>query len=232
MNGWFRESALRAWYASARVMVAAPLFFLFRLKVEGLDNLPREGPVIIASNHRSYMDPPAVAVACPRRVHFMAKKSLFGSIPARALLTSLGGFPVDRERIDREAIRTALWFLEQGRVLGIFPEGTRGRGDLGRGLDGTAWLALKAGCPVLPVAVIGTEEIMQSVVLSFRLKRLVVRFGEPIWPTTGAAQTEEPGTRRPAAAGTRRREMITDEIMRRIGDLLCAEPVSEGAGDG
>lgn len=233
MNIRLRDSLKRAWYRLARLMVGTLLYSVFRLTVEGLENLPLEGPLILASNHKSYMDPPAVGVACPRRVHFMGKKSLFEFLPMRLLFTSLGAFPVEREKVDRGALATALGLLEDGRVLGIFPEGTRSKGGLGDGQEGTAWLSLKAGCPVVPVAVIGAEGTTPAGIISLARRKLTVRFGEPIWPSRtgpGAGHGRTPGAT--PATMPRRRELVTAEVMKGIGDLLGGESRKEGSGHG
>lgn len=207
MRGRSREIAARLWYRLARCLVALILRTVFHLEVAGAELVPREGPLILASNHRSYMDPPVVGVACPRPVHFMGKESLFKHKLPKILLSSLGAFPVDRGRIDRKAIGTALGLLRSGQVLGIFPEGTRGGAKPGTGQQGTSWLSLRTGCPIVPVAVSGTDRIMPDGILSFRPRRLTVRFGEPIRPSEG----------------TPRRDVLTSRLMSEISDLLPAE---------
>lgn len=218
----------RAWYRAVRFLVALVLRTVFRLEVEGRENVPGRGPVILASNHSSYLDPPVVGVGCPRRVHFMAKEELFSSRPLGALLGSLGGFPVARGTADRGALRTARRLLDGGEVLGIFPEGKRGRGALGEGEAGTAWLSVVTGSPVVPVAVIGTAGAMTDGPLSFRPKRITVRFGSPILPEDTEAG-ECPGDGRPVATGSyRRRERMTLAVMRGISELVGREETHGG----
>ena len=231
----------RAWYRAARFLVALVLLTVFRLEVEGRENVPGRGPVILASNHSSYLDPLVVGVGCPRRVHFMAKEELFSSRPLGALLGSLGGFPVARGTADRGALRTARRLLHGGEVLGIFPEGERGRGSLGEGEAGTAWLSVVTGSPVVPVAVIGTAGALEDIISgilppwgggprwgAFRPKRITVRFGSPILPEDTEAG-ECPGDGRPAATGSyRRRERMTQTVMRGISELIGREETHEG----
>ncbi|KUK36744.1 MAG: 1-acyl-sn-glycerol-3-phosphate acyltransferase PlsC [Thermacetogenium phaeum] len=133
---------------------------LCRWEIEGLQNVPEKGPVLIIANHISNWDPIVVGSALKRQVHFMAKKELF-KIPVLSLIIkALGAFPVDRQRVDRAAIRRALELLENGKVVCIFPEGTRSKsGELLAPNSGAAYLALKSGAPVCPVALLGTDRI-------------------------------------------------------------------------
>jgi len=141
-------------------------FFLFifkyicRWKVEGLENIPKEGPVIIAANHVSYWDPVVLVVAMPRRIYFMAKANLF-KIPVLAqIIKHFGAFPVDKTKSDRAALRAAIEVLDRGDVFGIFPEGTRVRdGSLGEFKGGAAMIAAKTNAPIIPVALINTRNI-------------------------------------------------------------------------
>ncbi len=132
-----------------------------RWKIEGLENFPEQGHVIVIANHVSYWDPVVIAASLPRQVFFMAKKELF-SIPVLGLLLkSWGAFPVERGRPDRDAIKHSLKLLGQGKVVGIFPEGARSKiGSLLPPTAGTAYLAVRAGVPVCPVALLGTNRII------------------------------------------------------------------------
>ncbi|ACX52265.1 1-acyl-sn-glycerol-3-phosphate acyltransferase [Ammonifex degensii KC4] len=144
------------WFAWLVCRLYLHIFRSFR--VEGLEHFPREGPVIVAANHQSYLDPVALGCALPRRVYYMAKEELFHIPVLRTLIRWLGAFPVKREEMDRRALRTALNLLARGQVVGIFPEGTRSReGKLLPLQPGAALLALKSGAPVVPVALTGTR---------------------------------------------------------------------------
>jgi 1-acyl-sn-glycerol-3-phosphate acyltransferase len=130
----------------------------FRIRVEGGDNVPATGPVILASNHRSNMDPVLLASALRRPVAFMAKAELFVG-PLGWIMRWIGQFPVRRGGIDREALRRTDTVLARGSMLGLFPEGTRGDGGFSAVHPGLAYIVVRQRCPVLPVAIFGTERV-------------------------------------------------------------------------
>ncbi len=130
----------------------------FRIRVEGGDNVPTDGPVILASNHRSNMDPVLLASALRRPVAFMAKAELFVG-PLGWIMRWIGQFPVKRGGIDREALRRTDAVLARGSMLGLFPEGTRGDGRFSAVHPGLAYIVVRQRCPVLPVAIFGTERV-------------------------------------------------------------------------
>lgn len=164
-------------YNLIRVILTIFFSLVFRWKVVGVENIP-SGGVIIAANHISLWDPPVIGTALPRRIHFMAKEELFSNALFSWLITKLGAFPVKRGVADRTAIRTALTHLENGSILGIFPEGTRSKnGKLGAPEPGLALLALKAGVPVVPAALIGTNKVFRD---GHILPTFKVIFGKPI----------------------------------------------------
>jgi 1-acyl-sn-glycerol-3-phosphate acyltransferase len=139
--------------------VVKPLMrFWFRMRVEGGDNVPEAGPVILASNHRSNMDPVLLASALKRPVAFMAKAELFVG-PLGWILRWIGQFPVRRGGIDREALRRTDAVLARGSMLGLFPEGTRGDGTFSAVHPGLAYIVVRQRRPVLPVAIFGTERV-------------------------------------------------------------------------
>ncbi|MBI4259016.1 MAG: 1-acyl-sn-glycerol-3-phosphate acyltransferase [Actinobacteria bacterium] len=139
-------------------LVARPVFRRwFGLAVEHPELMPAEGPVILCMNHESWLDIPLAVIASPRPVTFMAKQELFRSRVGGPLLRRLGGFRVDREAFDLGAVRASLAILSAGGVLGIYPEGTRSPGQLLPFLNGAAWLALRTGAPLVPMAMRGTE---------------------------------------------------------------------------
>jgi len=130
----------------------------FRMRVEGAGHLPPSGPVILAANHRSNMDPVLLGAAVKRPVAYMAKVELF-VWPLGWILRLIGQFPVQRGGIDREALRQTSAVLARGGVLGLFPEGTRGDGSFSSVHPGLAYIVLRERCPVLPVAIFGTERV-------------------------------------------------------------------------
>src|SRR4051812_42690352 len=142
--------------------VLQPFFHVwFRLGRIGREHIPASGPAIIASNHRSFLDPFVIAVMARRPIYFVAKKELFLFHPVVSwLLSALGAFPIDRGASDQESMATARTILDRGDIVLMFPEGTRIRpGALGRPKRGVGRLALETGAPVVPVAVIGTEAV-------------------------------------------------------------------------
>jgi 1-acyl-sn-glycerol-3-phosphate acyltransferase len=151
----------------------------YGLEVAGDDRVPQAGPVVLASNHDSLLDIPILVVACPRRVWFMAKRELFGGRFASWFFHVLGGFPVDRAGPDVGAIRAAIRVLEEGGVLGMYPEGTRSR-DFLPFRPGAAWASLRVGAPLVPVAIDGTAEAMPRGSPLPRRTTVRVTFGEPL----------------------------------------------------
>ena len=146
-------------YKIVRAILNFLFFVLLRLHVEGRENVPQTGAIIVAPNHKSDWDPPLIGVAFNTRIiHYMAKEELFKNPFLGWLIRQFGTFPVKRGTVDRTAIRQALRELKAGNPLGIFPEGTRIRREgLGRFHSGMASLALMTGTPVVPVAVIGSR---------------------------------------------------------------------------
>ncbi|WP_307816522.1 lysophospholipid acyltransferase family protein [Nocardioides limicola] len=194
---------------------------LWRPRVTGLHHLPRTGPVILASNHLSFVDSVVIPIVVPRKVAFLAKSDYFtgtgvkGAL-SRAWFEGLGMLPVDRadSAAAMESLQTALQVLDRGEAFGIYPEGTRSRdGRLYRGRTGVGHLALTSGAPVVPVGLVGTEKLQP---IGSRLPRLVkvsISFGAPI------TVSEE---HRALPRGRARRE-LTDQIMASIHELTGQE---------
>jgi 1-acyl-sn-glycerol-3-phosphate acyltransferase len=145
-------------YRAAGLVVKPLMRAWFRLRVEGADHLPADGPVILAANHRSNVDPVLVATAVRRPVFFMAKAELFVG-PLGPILHWIGQFPVRRGGLDREALRQTDAVLASRAVLGLFPEGTRGEGRFATIHAGLGYIVLRQQCPVLPVALFGSERV-------------------------------------------------------------------------
>jgi glycerol-3-phosphate dehydrogenase (NAD(P)+) len=180
--------------------VIQPFFHIyFRMSRIGREHIPQEGGVIFASNHRSFLDPFVIGTMARRPLYYVAKKELFRGRLISWLLSSLGAFPIDRGRGDRDSMATAREILERGDCVLIFPEGTRVRpGPLGRAKRGVGRLALETGAPVVPVAVFGTEKIRRG--WRIRPHKVRIRAGRPLrFP-----KVEEPS---PQLAGA-----VTDRI--------------------
>jgi 1-acyl-sn-glycerol-3-phosphate acyltransferase len=173
-------------YSAARAVLAGLLRGIFRLEITGAERVPRRGPVILAPNHRSLLDIPVAAATTRRKVWFMAKEELFRSRPAAAVLRRLGAFPVRRGRPDRAPLQRALQLLAQGEVVGIFPEGTR-RPDarFERLEEGFAYVALRSGAPIVPLAISGTESVFPPGGRVPKLVKVRVAVGEPFRLASG-----------------------------------------------
>lgn len=199
----------RAFYRFARIVVAIVVPLVAKLRTEGIENIPREGPVILALNHLSWLDIPLVSVRVARINHYMAKIELFSVPLLGGLMRLLGSFPVRRGESDRESLRTAEAILKAGEVLVVFPEGHRSGGaGLLPGHPGIAYVALRSGAPIVPVAVYGTEHAFKGFRLGPFAPRVTVRFGKPF-------QLEQPARRdRDSLA------RASDQIMRAIAALL------------
>jgi len=202
--------------------VVPPLAKLvWRPTVEGLENLPATGPVIVASNHRSFADSMVIPIVTPRHVVFLAKEDYFtgtgitGTLQ-RAWFEGMGMVPVDRDdtKAALASLDIALDVLRQGKAFGIYPEGTRSRdGRLYRGRTGVAHLALTSGAPVVPVGLTGTEHLQPVGSTLPRLAKVTVRFGAPL---------RFEGRYDGVPAGRARRE-VTDLVMNEIQKLSGQE---------
>ena len=170
-------------YWTLRAILAPAFLVYLRMQRIGREHLPRSGPLLLASNHRSFLDPFLIGMLVRRPVYYMAKRELFEKRWQAWLLNALGAFPVDRGAGDRAAMDTARAILERGDCVVVFPEGTRVRpGPLGQPRRGVGRLALETGAPVAPVAVIGTEHVRRG--WRIRPRKVRVRVGRPLrYPT-------------------------------------------------
>lgn len=194
---------------------------VWRPTVEGIENVPMEGPVLFASNHLSFIDSVVIPIVAPRKVVFLAKAEYFNGPGLKGRLSKawfegLGMVPVDRKdtRAALNSLDVALDVLGKGEAFGIYPEGTRSRdGRLYRGRTGVAQLALTAGVPVVPVGLIGTAELQPVDSRWPRRVPVTIRFGAPL---------DFAGRFEGVAPGKARRE-ATDEIMASIHALTGQE---------
>lgn len=180
-------------------------FRLFKWKVTGAENIPAEGPVILAVNHVSNWDPILVGCAISRQIKFMAKIELFRVPVLASILRSFGAFPVKRGEGDTSAIKQAIAILKQGEVLGIFPEGTRSKtGEPMKGQAGMVLIMERTKAVVVPIKVYGTNHMLSG------LKgQLGLVIGKPLSPEELKA---------PESAENRR-EWIADYIMEKVETL-------------
>lgn len=206
---------LPAVYAGLKRVLPPLLRRFFAFRVTGLEQLPRRGPYIVAANHANYLDGVVLGAALPRRISFLVMPRVYRATPLHPYFhDAVGSIPVSLARPDPGAIRRALRVLEQGGVVGIFPEGPFSRhGRLVRGQPGVALVALRSGVPVVPAAISGTFHALAA--RRFFVPRRVplsVRFGKPLRFTTP----------RPRATQGLRAD-VTRRIMEEIAALLAAE---------
>lgn len=166
------------------IFVLGNLFKLIMdLKVVGSENLPSDGAVVLAANHVTNFDVFPMQLSIPRPIFFMAKSGLFKFPIFEAALRDLGAFPVYRGEKDEWALRHAARVLENGQTLGMFPEGTRSKGKgLGVAKTGSARLALDAHCPIIPMAIIGTDNFFKGFP---RRTKVTIKLLTPILPKPG-----------------------------------------------
>lgn len=213
-----------SFYEAHRVPLRLLWTLIARVRAEGIYRLPAQGGVVLVSNHLTDLDPLLLGALFPRQLHFMAKEELFRWAPLGWWLRQTGTFPVRRGEIDRSALKQAEDLLRAGEVLMIFPEGHRsGSASLQAARSGAALLASRTGCPIVPVAIAGTENLRfhrlhgQVVPGILTRPRVMVRVGQPIsLDTTGR------GHGRKAAA---------DLVMRRIVSMLPPSYHGVYAGD-
>jgi 1-acyl-sn-glycerol-3-phosphate acyltransferase len=184
-------------YTLARIVLTLPTLLIYRVRKIGLENVPREGALILAPNHFSQMDHFFVGVYLRRKIRFMAKSQMFGP-PLLTYIYKHGGvFPVRRGHHDEEAIETAREILRQDEMLLVYAEGGRSRSKkLGKPKPGIGRIALESGAPVVPVAIYGSAKVRGWKRLRF--PRVMVQFGEPIAfptePTPGRERQLEAAT--------------------------------------
>lgn len=208
------DGATARWlYETIRLLARLAIPLVARPRHEGLENIPKDGPVILAMNHIHWLDIPMASVRVKRVTHYMAKIELFSVPILGGIMRRCGAFPVRRGEGDREALRTSERLLEQGEALVIFPEGHRSdTGALIPAHPGIALIALRSQAPIVPVGITGTRRAFKGGRFLFWAPRVTVRYGKPF--TLGAGD------------GRRTRESLaqaTDTIMYRIAELLPPE---------
>ncbi|MFB7208757.1 lysophospholipid acyltransferase family protein [Streptomyces sp. NPDC056255] len=215
-------------YQVLKYVIIGPLLRLFfRPRIEGLEHIPEEGAAIVAGNHLSFSDHFLMPAILKRRITFLAKAEYFTGPGVKGRLTAaffrgIGQIPVDRsgKEAGQAAIREGLGVLSRGELLGIYPEGTRSHdGRLYKGKVGVAVMAIRAQVPVVPCAMVGTFEIQPPGQTVPRIKRVTIRFGEPLDFSRYAGMENQKAAVR----------AVTDEIMYAILGLSGQEYVDEYA---
>ena len=199
----------RAWYRFARALVVGFCRLFWRVSVQGRENVPVSGPFILAPVHRSNVDFAIVAVLTPRRMRYLAKDSIWKFGLGR-VWESLGAIPVARGTADREAMRQLEASLAAGDPVVMFPEGTRQSGPEVRPLfDGPAYIASRAGVPIVPVGIGGSEQAMPKGSKMLRPVKIRLVVGKPLRP-----EEREPGARVPRRAVAELTASLKDEVQR------------------
>lgn len=189
----------------------------WRIRLHGLRHVPSDGPAILAANHIGVLDGPLLVSMTPRATFTLAKSDLFEGRVGR-LLEAAGQIPVHQREIDTRALRRAIKVLDEGHLLGIFPEGGRDIGDMARIRGGAAYLAMVTGAPIIPVALLGTREPGQSVKdVPRRGAEMHIVYGEPI------AIDRTPWPRRQQVVRAK-----TEEVRRRLADHVARAEILTG----
>jgi 1-acyl-sn-glycerol-3-phosphate acyltransferase len=207
-------------YAVARAIVVGSMRAYTRMSIDGREHIPRRGAFVLAPVHRSNVDTPIAAAVTRRRLRFMGKDSMWKHRGPGWVLSALGGFPVTRGTADREALKRCIEVLEAGEPLVLFPEGERKSGPVVQPLfDGAAYVAVKAGVPIVPVGIGGSERVMTKGSKMIYPRKVWVVVGEPL-RVEGAV----PGERVPRATIRElserlhaRLQELFDEAQRRVG---------------
>jgi 1-acyl-sn-glycerol-3-phosphate acyltransferase len=159
--------------------ILKPIFYLlYNIKVEGRENLPENGPLIICANHTNAIDPIILAVSMPYNISSMAKAELFKNKLFGLFLSKVGVFPVKRGEADIKSIKTALKVLKENKILGIFPEGTRNKTNEIKAEPGVAMLAIRAESPVLPIAIVSNYKFFNKTIVKIGKPMLLNKYYE------------------------------------------------------
>jgi 1-acyl-sn-glycerol-3-phosphate acyltransferase len=213
-------------YWFMKTIVAGPLLrMLFRPRLQGLENIPTTGPVILASNHLSFIDSVILPLVIKRRIYFLAASTYFegkglGKWAVARFLKATGMIPIDRSggKASEASLRAGMSVLTKGHVLGIYPEGGRSRdGKAHRGRTGVARMALESGAPVVPVAMIDTEKVMSAGGGGVKIQRIGISFGPALDFSEFADRKQDHAILR----------VMTDRIMESIVAMSGQEYVDE-----
>jgi 1-acyl-sn-glycerol-3-phosphate acyltransferase len=199
-------------YDSVRLIVRILLFLLTSWQVNGNENIPKQGALIIVANHLNLADPFLLGASINRRVVFLAKEELFHNPLSRYVVSSLGAIPVYRGQMARGVLHQTVQILAHDQALALFPEGARSRsGQMKRAFPGAALIASRSRVPVLPVGISGTEKI-RGVAWFLHRPRITMNIGHPFYLEEGSDKRT-----------TKELTEYTDSIMRNIAELLPLE---------
>jgi 1-acyl-sn-glycerol-3-phosphate acyltransferase len=192
-------------------LVVIPIFRLYtRLTINGREHLPKEGPFVLAPVHRTYLDTPFAGCVRWKRMRFMGKDTMWKNRQFGWIISALGAFPVTRGKADREAMRRAIHVLEMGDPLVLFPEGERKSGPVVQPLfDGAVYIAIKAGVPIVPVGIGGSERVMPKGSKFVYPRKVHIEIGPPIPPPVAPE-----GGRIPRRAYKDQTELLHSELQR------------------
>lgn len=178
-----RPLANRLWYGILQRLCQLVGVYAYRVRHSGRENIPAEGGVLVVSNHQSHFDPPLVGMACPRRMNYLARDTLFKFAPFRWLINSLDAIPIDREGIGMGGLKETLRRLKRGEMVLIFPEGTRSRdGEISKFRPGFTALAVRSKAAILPVAIEGAYTAWPRRQKFPRLGKVRIHYGQPMLP--------------------------------------------------
>lgn len=199
-------------YYFARKFLWVVYKVIFRLKIKGRENIPSEGPVVLASNHSSILDPVAVGIASTRPINFMAKEELFNIPILRNFFLALKSYPVKRGKFDRAAINKTLNYLKNNEIVALFPEGTRKKkAEAEKPYRGVALIAQKGNAPIVPIAILGTEKIFIKKKFIPCLNSITVKIGKPVFLNHPEGDLKKEQT------------ITSEKVMQIINDLIKEE---------
>ena len=205
-------------YSIAHSILRVIAIIYIRLQAISVENIPEEGGVILAPNHPSDLDSFILGIAINRQLHTMGKEELFKKRFAGYIFRKLNAFPVKRGEVDREAVRTAIKILKEGNVIDMYPEGTVSLdGSLQEAKQGTAFIALQAEAAVVPVAIIGSFNVMSKGQRFPRPHKVILKFGKPLYFDEYYGKPYDKETLK----------IITDKIMDEIKTLLTSDNLQE-----
>lgn len=217
-------------YAVTHVLVRLLMPLLGGVTVRGGENIPARGPILLAVNHRAYMDPPYLSMVTKRQLHLMAKEELFRIPVFGPYIRALGAFPVKRGAPDRGAIRQAMDELKAGHVLGIFPEGTRADpGTLLPAERGFALIAKQTGIPVVPIALEGTDRVHPKHAKRLHRAHVTATVGKAVTAAEMLAADADPGKDALTIIGEATTRMIASLMTEPVQVLTAAPPGEEAA---